>query len=246
MAKRVKSLILIFIILIGLIVLIGYFMMSSNSEKPETKLSDSTNVKEKFINTALCKSCHSNIDTLTSTGVHSKINCQTCHGAGSKHITNQKKHPLDRTNTREFCGKCHDKNTAHAKDSIKQVDLTKHNVNAKCVTCHNPHNPMQFKGAGKGNQEGGFSCLMCHEKIDKVKQKGKHHPVDCKSCHGQGVEHMQGPSKKNITKPSIRDACLKCHSNAASKGIKQIDNKEHNPDMKCIECHIAHNPLEFK
>ncbi len=248
MTKRITKLLIFFVILIGVIILVSYFLISSHSGNPGNREADTTKVKERFVNIALCQSCHKNIDTLITKGPHAKLNCQTCHGSGSKHITNPTKHLLERTNTREFCGKCHEKNAAHEKDTIKLVDLTKHNVNSKCIICHNPHNPLQFGGsnAKAGSQESGFSCNMCHEKIDKLKQKGKHNPVACKSCHGPGVEHMQAPSPKNMTKPSKREQCLKCHSNASSKGVKQIDNKEHNPDMKCVECHIAHNPLEFK
>jgi hypothetical protein len=75
--------------------------------------------------------------------------------------------------------------------------------------------------------------------------KGKHSSVACLACHGSADQHLKGPAKGTISKPSERSFCGKCHANG-SKTVKQIDLKEHNPDGKCIECHIAHNPLEFK
>ena len=207
----------------------------------------------KYVDTALCATCHTDISNIKSIGVHKKINCQTCHGPGIKHADDPTKNKLEKPSEREFCGKCHAKNIARSTSVIRQIDLTKHNVGSKCIKCHNPHSPeiklVISTGANDNKKDDPAVCIACHDKINNIKMTGKHKPLACQICHGSGLDHIKSPSPKNITKPSKREFCGKCHGKGiapASNGIKQIDLKEHNTDNKCIDCHIAHNPLEFK
>ncbi len=255
MPKQIQRLLIVFAIFISLFLIARHFLVPKTfgdlGHYRADALKDNKDHEMKYIDTAQCSTCHADISSVKYAGVHKKINCQTCHGAGSKHIGDPTNNLLDKPTEREFCGKCHSKNIARPSSVIKQIDLTKHNVGNKCVKCHNPHTPeIKIVIAGVDSKKDDPAvCIACHEKINNIKMTGKHKPLACQICHGSGLDHIKAPSTKNITKPSKREFCGKCHGKGlapASNFIKQIDLKEHNTDNKCVECHIAHNPLEFK
>ncbi len=257
MPKQITRLLIAFTIFIALFLIVRHYLVPKSFYKyghyRGDALADNAGRDLHYADTNACIKCHVKYDTLKRSGPHGKINCQTCHGPGLKHISNPKSEILTKPATRKFCGKCHMKISGRPKDVIKQVDTTKHNINKVCTLCHNPHNPKMraFKTtAGGKNGDNSAVCIMCHEDINKIKMKGNHKELKCQMCHGPGTEHINNPSKKNITKPSERSFCAKCHGIGiapASKLTKQVEVKEHNPEeSKCINCHIAHNPLDFK
>ncbi len=93
----------------------------------------------------VCFECHQDIEDLKLQDVHSEIHCETCHGPGLKHSENGDTTGLVRPTSREFCGLCHSKNAAKQKSAIFQVDLKEHNVDRRCIECHNPHQPWEMK-----------------------------------------------------------------------------------------------------
>ena len=252
MPKQITRLLIAFALFVGLFLVARHFLVPASfgvyGHYRADALKENTLHDMKYVDTNLCKKCHNNIDSVKKNGVHKRINCQTCHGAGNKHIDDPKLNALVKPNGREDCGKCHTINAGHLTTTIKQVNLSKHNVKEKCVKCHNPHSPgfkASFSDAKGGGDDPGV-CLTCHDNKNQEKMKGKHNSLRCQTCHGTGEEHVKAPARTNITKPSKRDFCTKCHGVNGSGMIKQIDPKDHNPDNKCIDCHKAHNPLEFK
>ncbi len=107
----------------------------------------------KYAGQKACLECHQDIEDLKQQDVHSDISCETCHGPGQRHSENGDTTLLEMYVSRESCGICHSKNSAKQKNAIFQVDLKQHNINKKCIECHNPHRPWEMK---KNDQEGNF------------------------------------------------------------------------------------------
>lgn len=88
-----------------------------------------------------CVSCHDTITTMKSEGYHSDLSCESCHGAGYKHVENPKTEKLIKPDSNAFCGKCHSVNLARLENAVAQKELKEHHPDQKCVKCHNPHQP---------------------------------------------------------------------------------------------------------
>ena len=99
----------------------------------------------RFAGQKACFDCHQDIDDLKQQDVHSEISCETCHGPGQKHSENGDITFLEKPVSRESCGICHSKNAAKKKEAVFQVNLKEHNINKKCIECHNPHQPWEMK-----------------------------------------------------------------------------------------------------
>lgn len=254
MSKKVK------IILITLGVLLcavaAIFLLLNPNHLPETTNLPATNdsVKESGksnVEAVWCKKCHVKIDSVKRTGMHSELTCQYCHGPVDKHTRNPHRFVLQVNASKAFCLKCHDISNVASSKPKHQIDSVKHNPNStQCITCHNPHSPLltyAISKFGDTKEVSVSACEICHQNINKVKMQGNHKSIGCQTCHGDGSLHIMSANHKNINKPSSREFCGKCHATGKTSGkVTQIDLKDHNPDMKCVECHIAHNPLEFK
>lgn len=105
----------------------------------------------------------------------------------------------------------------------------------------NAARPMHFAGRA--------ACAECHEDVADAKSEDVHAGLSCEVCHGPGQAHVNAPGETAMFKPSGRDFCGRCHTlNPArnSNVITQIDLKEHNPGIDCIECHNPHKPWDLK
>jgi len=112
-----------------------------------------------------CIKCHEDIHLEKSSGFHTTLKCEVCHGPSLKHVQYADQFEggelpdsllLYKPGEREDCLICHQSHAARTKivfDSIdnsviKQIDNLKHNpVNKKtkealkCIDCHYPHQP---------------------------------------------------------------------------------------------------------
>ena len=254
MSKKVK----IILITLGVIICVvaAIFVLLRPNDLPENNQLQATNDSVKVsgksnVEAVWCKKCHTKIDSVKRTGMHAELACQFCHGEADKHTRNPQRFVLTVNSSKSFCLNCHDFSNVAASKPEHQIDSLKHNPNsAQCITCHNPHSPLltyAISKFGDTKQVSGASCESCHSNINKIRLSGLHKSIGCQTCHGQGGEHILSANHKNIDKPQSRDFCGKCHASGKTSGnTKQIDMKDHNPDMKCVECHLAHNPLEFK
>ena len=255
MPKKTLIIVILLAIVAVAAVIIFFILHHKTAEEKKSELKDTvTSVKvseDNRIETKWCKKCHSTIDSVKITGKHASIACQYCHGPAVKHTRNPHRYPLNVNSSKAFCLKCHAIGNGASDKNIKQIDSLKHNAGSTyCITCHNPHSPLQsgaISRTGNTEQVTEAACIICHANINKTRLSGNHKDVSCQSCHGQGIEHVLSPSPKNISKPQSREFCAKFHAVGKASGkIKQIDLMEHNDGMKCVECHLAHNPLEFK
>jgi hypothetical protein len=108
-------------------------------------LEENEQIPVKYAGQKVCFDCHQDIEDLKQQDVHSDISCETCHGPGKKHSENGDITILEKPVSRESCGICHSKNAAKQQNAIYQVNLKEHNVNKKCIECHNPHQPWTMK-----------------------------------------------------------------------------------------------------
>jgi hypothetical protein len=260
MPKQIIRLLIAFVVFISLFLVARHFLVPDSFYKlghyRADAIGENIDHEIKYVNDSLCAKCHVGIDSVKHSGAHGKINCQTCHGAGYKHVLNPKTDTLRRPHGRDFCAQCHNKLTARPTGIIKQVDVSKHNIKSgDCQKCHKPHDPSMRKkvAAGdssktKGTSASSAACETCHAAQVKLKSSGEHASLLCTSCHGTGEKHIDNPTANVLRKPGERAFCGGCHgTGSTTSGIKQIDLKEHNTDhAKCIDCHIAHSPLTFK
>ncbi|NVO02155.1 MAG: hypothetical protein HXX09_05580 [Bacteroidetes bacterium] len=242
MSKKTTKIVIVLAVLVVLVI-IGLLSTGSFSGQKETELKE--NHIRKSV-TLKCKLCHAELDSVRTKSPHEKVGCQDCHGVGEKHASNPLGHVLVKPGKREDCGECHSFAGVRKDKTTKHIDLEKHNNKGPCIGCHNPHSTGLMLGGSEMKSGDSRVCQMCHSNMLPVLAKGKHSSVACLACHGPADRHLKGPARGTIPKPSERSFCGKCHATGSAGGAKKIDLKEHNPDGKCIECHIAHNPLEFK
>ena len=145
MPKQLTRLFLVFLVFISLFLVARHFLVPESFGKyghyRADALKDNQAHEIKYVDKSECANCHFAEDSLKSTGAHKNLNCQACHGPGNLHIEDPTTNVLIKPTERAFCGKCHSKNAARSEKNIKQQDISKHNVDNKCVECHNPHNP---------------------------------------------------------------------------------------------------------
>jgi len=90
-----------------------------------------------------CAECHEDKTEEMESDMHATISCESCHGPGLAHYDNPDSVRLIVPDERIFCGLCHGLNLTR-KGKIAQVDLNDHNIDKKCIECHNPHLPWEL------------------------------------------------------------------------------------------------------
>jgi len=90
-----------------------------------------------------CSMCHADKNTLKSSGVHKNVLCQSCHGAGEKHMQDPAVNLMVKPSGNTFCNTCHGIGIASATNGIKQIDIKEHNPDGSCIDCHDSHSPLK-------------------------------------------------------------------------------------------------------
>ena len=146
---QITRLALAFAIFIFLFLLVRHFLVPESFGKygpyRADALIDNGQVEIHYAGQNACFECHQDVEDLKLMDVHSEVHCETCHGPGQKHVVSGELSDIIKPNSREFCGLCHSKNAARKQDAVFQVDLKEHNVEKKCIDCHNPHQPWEMK-----------------------------------------------------------------------------------------------------
>lgn len=156
--------------------------------------------------------------------------CSSCHQQKAK------EHPVKGSKSFELtakggtlCSQCHD---AKGKNKVEHAPVKE----GDCVACHNPHG-----AAGRFlmnvSEDQTELCMGCHDGA-LMKQKFMHGPVAvgaCTKCHDPHES-----SEKALLKGSVRDICLKCHTDFV-KFLKESPIV-HPPvkDAPCTACHDPH------
>jgi hypothetical protein len=116
-----------------------------------------------------------------------------------------------------------------------QINPITHNPVQPCIACHNPHDPKPKRVPG--------ACSACHAEIENMKAISPHALLECITCHVTPDEHKVAPRAVKASKPTDREFCGKCHSNACKvEGPPKIDLDSHEPKYICWQCHYPHMP----
>lgn len=90
------------------------------------------------------------------------------------------------------------------------------------------------------------TCSMCHVnvEIEILKAKTKHSAagVDCITCHGRSIGHIQdeineAKPDRVVAESTMNSFCDGCHDSSSSHDEKIISR------MVCTDCHDAHTTL---
>ncbi len=156
----------------------------------------------------------------------------------------------DAASKQTTCGNCHAafqsgwQNTAHAR---AYATLTASSAKAPaCYSCHTV--------TGLGNEVGGTTSG--HDKT----QVNTYYDVQCESCHGPGLKHIEGVGQGNITvRPLAKismastGSCGDCHSGAhqpfaedwKQSGHAKVEaSRASNVSSGCAGCHDGRKALE--
>ncbi len=88
-----------------------------------------------FAQTDACMQCHYGVFVATSSGKHSTVECESCHGVGGEHAKLRTKESILVEDTRDACMICH---KSIAGRNIATVDDA-HGKGVRCSYCHDPH-----------------------------------------------------------------------------------------------------------
>ncbi len=86
-----------------------------------------------------CSACHGEIARTVAVSQHVQLKCTTCHQVPAGHRVSPRTVKPSKPSTREFCGKCHAKESP-AK-GMPKVDIASHGEKYVCWQCHYPHLP---------------------------------------------------------------------------------------------------------
>lgn len=88
-----------------------------------------------------CAECHADKAEAHLASKHRIIQCENCHGPLLGHPDTPETLPIDRS--RALCLRCHAAlpYPSSKRGELPAIDPLKHNPEALCSDCHNPHNP---------------------------------------------------------------------------------------------------------
>jgi hypothetical protein len=86
-----------------------------------------------------CQGCHGEIARTKAVSPHALLECTTCHNVPAEHKVQPRMNQASIPGEREFCGKCHGKQSAYA--GTPKVDIATHGEKYLCWQCHYPHMP---------------------------------------------------------------------------------------------------------
>jgi len=216
----------------------------------ETELTDE---QMGYIGAETCKGCHvtqyeSYIRTIHAKkevqGPQYKEACETCHGAGAKHVEKgggrgvdifdfgKKVEPQARS---ARCLACHEETK-----NLSFWNMSRHkSENVACNDCHAVH--------GRGEKflkaEQTTLCFGCHKDIRAQSNRQSHHPLKegkifCTSCHDPHGEF----GTKMVKADAVNELCFKCHAEKRGPFMWEHPPVEEN----CLNCHTPHGSNHSK
>jgi hypothetical protein len=152
--------------------------------------------------TQICADCHEDEAAQHAKDVHSRVNCEACHGPGGRHVDEQNEVAISRPEgpkirvpkKSEDCLMCHLRLAARPA-SYPQIDVASHykavfatDLSTPCKACHNPHEPLFLdKNINEARLHPVMNeCVDCHKKdINPREALPDGHPIlfECNYCH---------------------------------------------------------------
>ncbi len=203
-----------------------------------------------FVGDETCATCHDTEAKAMGETLHGKSQnprtpaardgraCETCHGAGQKHVDSGKKEDIRRfsalsaRDANDACLSCHNKGN-HAEWQGSMHDAR----NVSCVTCHSVHSPKSEKAQLK-TVTVTQTCETCHKQEALKVKKAGHMPVregkmECTYCHSP---HGSDNVRMLKTGNSINEACTSCHTEKRGPYLWEHAAGREN----CASCHDPH------
>jgi len=183
------------------------------------------------------------------------VQCEMCHGPGSRHVAQTDKNQMSFSYSSAVCAQCHDEPSHHPEPIAWDVST---HANMSHIT-----------GTGHSNGE---NCSRCHAAQGFVNQtidggpaaayNDDPQPITCSACH----DPHNGSAPFNLRRGSVATACTGCHMlRISSRGLHHshqgsmlagIDGKElpgyeyldgtHSEIADaCATCHMAAKPASL-
>jgi len=172
---------------------------------------------------------------------HDNAQCESCHGPGNAHAKAKKT----------------EKRNGNIINFGKNVWTPAKDQNEKCLSCHQNHQRIQWKGGSHEfndvacaschkihvakdpvlvRQAQADVCFTCHANEKAKFQQASHHPVRegkmaCSECHNVHGENGSGL----MVKASSREKCTSCHAEKRGPFLW-----EHAPAAE--DCSLCHSP----
>jgi DmsE family decaheme c-type cytochrome len=143
--------------------------------------------------------------------------CESCHGAGTKHIKAKKS----------------EKRGGSIINFGRNTWTPVKDQNEKCLTCHQTHQRIEWKGSS--HEFGEVACASCH-KVHVAKDPvldRRDQPKVCFGCHAKEQAKFQQTSHHPV--PEGQMSCSECHNVHGEKGtgaLVKASSRE-----KCASCH---------
>ncbi len=204
-------------------------------------------ISKGYIGAVTCKGCHEDKYESYMKSIHSKKQvqgpeskeaCETCHGAGSKHVEKgggrgvnifDFGNKVDADARSSKCLICHEETRHLAFWSVGRHKT----AGVACNDCHKVHSAekMNLK------EREADLCFGCHRDIRSQVNRQAHHPimegkVSCTDCH----DPHGGFGEKMVKADSVNELCFKCH--AEKRGPFRIEHQA--AAENCLNCHNAH------
>lgn len=168
-----------------------------------------------------CADCHKNVTQNFPASAHARVrvdtanrgadtSCESCHGAGSKHVaagggTPGQRFIVNPKKDSEACFKCH--LAAHAEFNLPYHHPVLEN-RLSCVECHDPHGHDIMKPAG------GLAMARLNQ--------------TCAQCHREQARPFV------FEHEALREGCTVCHQPHGSINSKLLTQRDAN---LCLRCH---------
>lgn len=176
----------------------------------------------RHVGQSTCAECHDDVADLHSKDAHARVQCETCHGLGARHVAADGDGDILRPDGREACLECHRLLLARPGE-FAQIVVADHyryigveDPATLCIACHDPHEPLY---------------------MDRDLRTARLHPLihRCRDCHaGRTDETMPRPPDH----PPIFQ-CDYCHAEI----VGDFATRSHHA-IRCTACHIFFRETE--
>ncbi len=198
-----------------------------------------------------CDGCHFVGYMSTEKRVEPAIACESCHGAGSKHVENPeslvyKASDFDPIRANEVCLQCHMRNRDKRLDANISVKDLWH-IAKDYPSGYEAGNPLiNYKKPAPFELGIETKEFWANGAAKKNRTQGNEYVHDAMYAHGITCINCHNPHELSNTaqKSEGNEACMKCHSFGSIVGPHQNSleghskHKANSKGSRCIECHM--------